>query len=137
LLIDASLIAGVPSSRGSQQIKIEINNRSRELRSSFPSGLTGQQRTVSFSDLEGNLSRHPVAFNRYCRNVASAALRISLLLQAPAGSEQKWAVGTAPVATWLRVRDWGSVGSWRDPGSAADRCWRMHRRPAPVAIHCL
>ena len=34
----------------------------------------------------------------------SAALRISLLLQAPAGSEQKWTVGTAPVATWLRVR---------------------------------
>ena len=40
--------------------------------------------------------------------VASAALWISLLLQAPAGSEQKLTVRTAPVATWLRVRGSGS-----------------------------
>jgi hypothetical protein len=42
---------------------------------------------------------------------------MSLLLQAPAGSEQKWTVGTAPVATWLRVRGfcWGlraPNGTW-------------------------
>jgi hypothetical protein len=30
---------------------------------------------MSFSDLEGKRSRHPSAFNRYCRSVAAAALR--------------------------------------------------------------
>ncbi|MFZ0092165.1 MAG: hypothetical protein WAL63_21880 [Solirubrobacteraceae bacterium] len=77
------------SSRGSQQIKIEINNRSREVRSSFPSGLTGQQRTVSFTDLGGKLSRHPVAFNRYCRNVAGPEARRWLLLSLLLDPDQK------------------------------------------------
>jgi hypothetical protein len=36
-------------------------------------------------------------------------MRISILLQAPAGSEQKWTAGIAPVATWLRVRGTGSL----------------------------
>jgi hypothetical protein len=35
---------------------------------------------VSFSDLEGKLSRHPSAFNRYCRNVAGPATGEPLLL---------------------------------------------------------
>jgi hypothetical protein len=34
-----------------------------------------------------------------CRIVAAPATRIWLLLQAPAGSEQKWTAGTAPVAS--------------------------------------
>ncbi len=65
--------------------------------------------------------------------VASAALRTSLLLQAPAGSEQKWTAGTAPVATWLRARDFGSFADWLTPvlpvGISA--CFGMlARRPA-------
>jgi hypothetical protein len=44
---------------------------------------------VSFSDLEGKLSRHPSAFNRYCRNVAGRELSHRLPLGRVADSEQK------------------------------------------------
>jgi hypothetical protein len=36
---------------------------------------------MSFSDLEGKLSRHPRRFNRYCRNVADRGLTARLLLR--------------------------------------------------------
>jgi hypothetical protein len=49
---------------------------------------------MSFSDLEGKRSRHPSAFNRYCRSVATPATGSPLLLQPIAGREQKSGAGT-------------------------------------------
>ena len=60
---------------------------------------------MSFSDLEGKLSRHPSGFNRYCRNVASAATMSTLLLQRVVGPEQQPERRSAPPMTWPLVRD--------------------------------
>ena len=57
---------------------------------------------MSFSDLEGKLSRHPSGFNRYCRNVASAATMSTLLLQRVVGPEQQPERRSAPPMTWPR-----------------------------------
>ena len=49
--------------------------------------------TLSFSDLEVTLSRHPSALNRYCRrNVAARATKPCLPLRAAADRKQKCAL---------------------------------------------
>jgi hypothetical protein len=45
---------------------------------------------VSFSDLEGKLSRHPSSFNCYYRNVADRGVSIPLLLSGLSRPALRW-----------------------------------------------
>jgi hypothetical protein len=57
---------------------------------------------------------------------------IWLLLQRPAGSEQKWTAGTAPVATWPVVREEAAFSS--APRYEAGHCRNDRRRTARPAV---
>jgi hypothetical protein len=75
-------------------------------------GLNTSSPTVSFSDLEGTVSRHPSAFNRYCRKVAAGAAGSEVLLLALA--DRKWKPGVPLQTPGLDApRAWeGRLGRW-------------------------